>query len=459
MPTKRIYRRITVKQIELNTLRELAIQSGGRGTCVGLDIAKAEIVVVIRWANGSYERPWSVKNPFEIRLLIQLLLLLKETCDSLTIGLESTGTYGEAVRRAMTEAFLEVHRISGKKVSDYREIFDGVPSQHDGKDAAMIAELTAFGKGAAWPWQAPSEAEQRLQHQVQRLHAFRNQSTQWQGRLEGLVTKHWPELSGLLKLGSVTALKLLIEYGSPACLAADPESAVKLHQFSGGKLRRHKLEGVLESARTTMGLPMTESEMSWLREIASEVQGAEKKIAACEKQLKQIAEAHETMSRYVKQVGAVTLCVIWSCVGDPRQYSSSGAFLKALGLNLKELSSGKRQGELAITKRGPSLSRRFLFFWALRAVQKPELKKWYETFQKVGNNRNGSSEHRKMKGLIAMMRKLCRSLWYTMQHDMEFEYGKVFPGRPLEKRKRVGRRRPRRQTPIGSDRLAKATND
>ena len=204
---------------------------------------------------------------------------------------------------------------------------------------------------------------------------------------------------------------------------------------------------------------MTESEMSWLREIASEVQAAEMVTADCEKQLKQIAETHETMSRYVKQVGAVTLCVIWSCVGDPRQYSSSGAFLKALGLNLKELSSGKRQGELAITKRGPSLSRKFLFFWALRAIQQPELKKWYETFQQVGKNRNGSSEHRKMKGLIAMMRKLSRSLWYTIEHDLEFEYGKVFPGRPLEKRKRVRRRRPRRQTPIGSDSLAKATND
>jgi transposase len=28
--------------------------------------------------------------------------MLKTTCDSLTVGLESTGTYGEAVRRALT---------------------------------------------------------------------------------------------------------------------------------------------------------------------------------------------------------------------------------------------------------------------------------------------------------------------------------------------------------------------
>ena len=75
------------------------------------------------------------------------------------------------------------------------------------------------------------------------------------------------------------------------------------------------------------------------------------------------------MKEYVKSVGAVTLCVLWRSVGDPRQYHSSGALLKALGLNLKELSSGKRNGELTITKRGPSLARKWLYYWALRAVQ------------------------------------------------------------------------------------------
>ena len=127
-------------------------------------------------------------------------------------------------------------------------------------------------------------------------------------------------------------------------------------------------------------------------------------------------------------------------VGDPRNYDSSGAFLKALGLNLKELSSGKRQGQLAITKRGPGLARKYLFYWSLRASQKPELNKWYLDFQKVGRSSGGSNEHRKMKGLIALTRKLSRSLWYAQKHEEAFDYSKVFPGCPLEKRKRRRRR-------------------
>ncbi len=73
--------------------------------------------------------------------------MVHETCGDLCVGMESTGTYGEAVRRALTVAGLTVQRISGKAASDYKEIFDGVPSQHDGKDAAIIAELAAYGKG------------------------------------------------------------------------------------------------------------------------------------------------------------------------------------------------------------------------------------------------------------------------------------------------------------------------
>lgn len=443
MSTKRIYRRVSVNQIDKGSLVELASGFGQSPVSVGLDIAKSEIVVVVRWCESDYERPWSVKNPSEIGELIELLLVLKECCGGLVIGLESTGTYGEAVRRALTESCLEVHRVSGKKVSDYREIFDGVPSQHDGKDAAMIAELTSFGKGTAWPWQPLSQSDQQLQHQVQRLHAFRTQANQWKGRQEGLVAKHWPELNGLLDSSSVTRQKILIHYGSPAKLAADPKAGSVLRGWSRGGLKPEKLQAILDSAPTTTGLPMGQAEVQWMGEVAGEIIEALSKVAACEEVLETIALEHEAMGSLVDAVGAVTLCVIWSSVGDPRQYGSSGAFLKALGLNLKELSSGKRMGKLAITKRGPSLTRKFLFFWALRAVQRPGPQHWYETYQKVGKHANGSNNRRKMKGLIGVMRKLCRSLWYVLHHDLEFEYSKVFPGQPLEKAKRNGRRRQR----------------
>lgn len=441
MSVKRIYRRVKINKVSIESLKEIAVLKGEAGTTVGLDVAKHEIVVVIRWCDGSFERPWSVSNPSEIALLVELLCVLRETCDSLVIGIESTGTYSEPVRCAMTQACLEVHRLSGKGVADYKEIFDGVPSQHDGKDAAMIAELAHFGKGTPWPYAPRSETEQAIGHQVARLNVFRNQSNQWIGRLEGMLAKHWPELSGLLDLSRVTLLKICQHYGSPAQLIGDDNVRQQLRRWSGNLLSFAKIDAILESARTSVGLPMGPSELTWLKEIASEVLHARAEIKLCEKKLRAIAESHEQMQPYVKSAGAVTLCTIWATVGDPGKYPSSGAFLKALGLNLKELSSGRRQGELAISKRGPSLARKILYYWALRSVRHPAIKPWYTHFITVGRSQNGSQEHRKMKALIALLRKLCRSLWYAYRHGLPFDYAKVFPGKPLQQRKPTRNRR------------------
>ena len=66
--------------------------------------------------------------------------------------MESSGTYGDPLRQALSDAGLEVQRVSAKAVKDQAETFDGVPSQHDGKDAAIIADLCAGAKGGRGGW-------------------------------------------------------------------------------------------------------------------------------------------------------------------------------------------------------------------------------------------------------------------------------------------------------------------
>ena len=84
MSIKRNYRLVCVKDISLEVLCETSLTKGGAGTCVGLDVAKDEIVSVVLWPDKSFERPWKIGNPAGIDELLQRLLLLKENCDSLT---------------------------------------------------------------------------------------------------------------------------------------------------------------------------------------------------------------------------------------------------------------------------------------------------------------------------------------------------------------------------------------
>ena len=71
----------------------------------------------------------------------------------------------------------------------------------------------------------------------------------------------------------------------------------------------------------------------------------------------------------------------------------------------------------------------------MRAVQRDELKGWYAKFTQVGNT-NSSSEHRKMKGLIALMRKLSKSLWHARVNDKDFDYSQVLESKPTQARRR-----------------------
>ena len=424
MKSRKSYRRVAVKDVSAEYLRDQAIGHGGPSTTVGLDIGKEEILVVVRWGQDHFERPWLVSNPNEIGLLIERLTLLRTTSDHVRVALESTGTYGEAVRRALTEARFDVHRVSTKAASDYAEIFDGVPSKHDGKDAAILAELTAFGKSVSWPFVEAGEEEQQREHDVLRMDAYRKQMTTWTGRLEGLLAKHWPELTHFLDLSSPTLLEMLKHYGSPADLLADPRATERFQAWSKGLLKETKILSILASAKETAGVPASAAAKTWLQEVAGEALSAYRQLQRLESQLKKGAANHAGIQR-LACLGVPTVCVLFATVGDPDDYDSAGAYLKALGLNLKERSSGKRVGELAITKRGPSAARRWLFYLALRSVQRPEIKPWYEA------KKQRDQTYGKMKGLVGVMRKLARAIWHVSRTGEAFDWGKVFPGRPL----------------------------
>jgi transposase len=236
---------------------------------------------------------------------------------------------------------------------------------------------------------------------------------------------------------------MLVHYGNPAGVAADAQAGERLSRWGGAKLKESKIDQVIESARRTQGIPVDQPQVEWLREVAGNALSAFRLVQEADGQVARLMAADPVLCRYTK-IGAATLAAIWVHVGDLRDYTSGGALLKALGLNLKERSSGRRQGQLAISKRGSSEARRWIYYWALRAVQREELKGWYTNFTRVScagrkSSSNGKGEHRKMKGVVALMRKLPRGLRHAMIHEEDFDYGKLF-----EEGRRSGRRRRKR---------------
>src|SRR5688500_1153810 len=140
---RKAYSSMAVKEVDLSAVIQ------GRDSApldVGTDVGKRHVLVSLRWGEGDWVRPWRVRNPSELRLLGDLLVRLS-VGRRLRIGMEPTGTYGDPLRQLLSEAGLSVYGVSAKRAHDYAEVFDGVPSQHDSKDASVVAELVALGKG------------------------------------------------------------------------------------------------------------------------------------------------------------------------------------------------------------------------------------------------------------------------------------------------------------------------
>jgi hypothetical protein len=125
------YRGTPVNRVQAS---QLGAGREGQAMTVGVDVGKYQMVAVARWPDGDFERPWNVANPEEIPTLVALLGQVQAR-HPVTIALEPSGTYGDALRQALGDAGLEVRRVSPKAAQDYAEAFDGVPSQHDHKDA------------------------------------------------------------------------------------------------------------------------------------------------------------------------------------------------------------------------------------------------------------------------------------------------------------------------------------
>jgi transposase len=419
---------------------QLARGREGLGITLGVDVGKYSLWPICRWADGRFERPWRVKNPQEIPALLALVKRMRAD-RKLVVAMESSGTYGDALRQALADKKVEVQRVSGKAAHDHAEIFDGVPSQHDGKDAAVVADLAARGNARPWEYQPADAWEQELAYWVEWMVAHRQMLTIWQGRLEGLLGRHWPEATQVLKLSSATLLRVLKHYGNPKILAIDPEATKTLARWGGAFLTTKKIEDLLAGARSSVGVRVGEWEQRQIQDYAQQALSARQEANRAQRRLYRLAEGHAVLQAQGKVVGVPTACVFWVSTGDPRMFHSAGAYRKAMGLNLAERSSGIYKGRLRISKRGSARTRQWLYFAVLRLVQQCGVRPWYEA-------KKARDEVDARRVLVAVMRKLALALYHVGVHHEEFKPWRLFgrvcrrhgrPAAPPSRTKRTGK--------------------
>jgi transposase len=384
----------------------------------GLDVGKDEVFSTLRWGPADFDRPWRTRNPLEVVRLAELLSVVGQG-RQLVVAMEPTGTYGDALRQALEAVGLIPQRVSPKHASDYAEIFDGVPSQHDGKDAAVVAELAAQGKSWPWPQHRPTEVEQELAYHVDWIDGQRRQMVQWCGRVEALLSRHWPEATKIVKLCSSTLLQCLVEYGGPRGLAEAPDGFDRVCGWGRHFLSVEKAQALVDSAYETAGVTMGRWDEERLRRYARTIRTCRKEMQASQRRLRELTCQHKAIRAMAQVVGVATACVLWVDLGDPSSYHCAAAYRKAMGLNLAERSSGRWEGKLKISKRGPSRVRRWMYLAGLRWVKKEPVRRWYQRQKK---DRRGEGK----PAVIGVMRKLALVLQRVGGRDEIFDPSRMY---------------------------------
>jgi transposase len=411
---KRIYRKMPVNDFQPESI--LPAELGGK-LVFAVDVAKVDMVAAIATVDGRVLHTVCWKAPDQNPTVLGILRGFRAAGVPVEVVMEPSGTYGDVLRHQLEQDAFPVFMVSGKRTHDAKEIFDGVPSLHDAKAAAIIARLHADGLSTKLRDEGPDRRQLRAALAIMDLHQERY--LQLVHRLESWLARYWPELPTLLQLTSSSLMALLARIGGPADVAAQPEQATKLLLGISHRLvADDKVAAVMASARSSVGVPLVGLERDALMAIAEDAYRAHRAFATTKTQVDRLVVGTKAAT-LAPVVGHTTAGAIYAEVGDAESYPSARAFLKAMGLNLKEKSSGTVQGQLKITKRGPSRVRQLLWLAVFRWIQSdPIANAWYQRKKQ----RDGG---RASRAAVALMRKLAKAL-YHVGRGATFDSRKLF---------------------------------
>lgn len=412
--SKHRYHSIECKQMNWSRVCE---EAGGERIVFAIDVAKHDFVAVMQVHSGAILARVKWQHPQETRQLLAGVAQL-QAAGPVEAVMESSGTYGDALRWQLRALGVHVYRVGAKRVHDAAEVFDGVPSLHDAKAAEIIGELHLQGRTQVWV--EADEQRRCLTAQLSQLHQCKARYQADLNRLEALLSRHWPESVMIVDLNSVTLHHLLATYGGPARIQAHAAAARTLMAEVGRPgLHEETLNALLDSTAITVGQPMVAEEEALLRWQAKGLIATHEELRAIERTIEQAVQADEALVPMAEVVGRVTSAVLVASQGSPRDYPDARSYCKSLGLNLKEHSSGTHHGRLTITKRGPSVARFYLYFAALRLIaHDPLVQRWF----KAKTARPGAI---KGKQVVELMRKLAKALWHQA-HGQPFRTDKLF---------------------------------
>jgi transposase len=190
----------------------------------------------------------------------------------------------------------------------------------------------------------------------------------------------------------------------------------EMRRLSRNKFRTRDAAALINFAKNTVGIQEgLQGLVMDIQHVLIQLELLAGFIAAIENEmemtLRPIPYSRNLMS--IKGFGIVTVAGLIGEICDFTKFTTQSQITKLAGLNLYEVSSGKRRGQLKISKRGRSLLRKVLYYAAIQTVRKNGvMHDYYQTL--IGRGM------KKIMALVAVSRKLLRIIFAMVRDGSEF---------------------------------------
>ena len=338
-------------------------------------------------------------------------------CDEVIVGYESTGPYGEPLIHYLKKKPVKIVQVNPMHTKKMKEINDNSPLKTDSKDPRVIADIIRVGHALSVVVPEGDVAYLRRLNNARERHV--KERAALLNQLQQFVFLTFPEFTRVLKtIFSKTALYILKKYTTPDRIghASQEELDEEMRRLSRNKFRTRDAAALINFAKNTVGIQEgLQGLVMDIQHVLIQLELLAGFIAAIESEMEitlgRIPYSRNLMS--IKGFGIVTVAGLIGEICDFTKFTTQSQITKLAGLNLYEVSSGKRRGQLKISKRGRSLLRKVLYYAAIQTVRKNGvMHDYYQTL--IGRGM------KKIMALVAVSRKLLRIIFAMVRDGSEF---------------------------------------
>ena len=370
--------------------------------------------------DGRDIKPFKFDNTREgLDLFWSMILASKNRfcCSDVMVGYESTGPYAEPLVHYLMDKPVTIVQVNPMHTKRIKELNDNSPLKTDDKDPRVIADVLRLGHALSVVVPEGDAAYLRRLNNARERHV--GERTALLNQLQQLVFLIFPEFKTVFKDVTVkTARHLLKNYTTPERIGTLHKDSLgeEIRKRSMGKFGVRQAELLISLARDTIGIK------EGVAGIVLDIHHILVQLDAVNAFIAEIkAEMEKTLARIpcsarilsMKGLGVVTVAGLIGEVGDFTKFRTQSEIMKLAGLDLYEISSGKRKGQRRISKRGRSLLRKILYYAAIQMIRKNGIMHdYYERLTGRGMLR--------MMALVAVSRKLLCIIHAIMRDDRDY---------------------------------------